>query len=124
MPVAVSHDILAPAERVWTVITDTRLWTAWGPSVTAVDTPTRFIYGGCTGRIRTRVGLWLDFEITEFEEGRYWAWRVARVPATGHRVAARDKGSSTLTFEVPIVAAPYALVCRAACQRIARIAEA
>lgn len=115
-------DITAPARVVWSILTDTTLWPEWGPSVRAVDAPSRFVSPGMRGRVRTAVGLWLPFEISELDPGRRWAWRVAGLPATGHRVEALTLGTCRAVFEVPRWAAPYALVCRVALARIARVA--
>lgn len=82
----VGQDIDAPANKVWRILIDTEAWPDWGPSVQAVQAPTRFISAGVRGRIRTLVGLWLPFEVTDWEPGRYWGWRVAGLGATGHRV--------------------------------------
>jgi hypothetical protein len=62
----------------------------------------------------------LPFAISTFEPGARWSWRVAGVPATGHRVEPTSDGCR-IVFEVPIVAAPYAAVCRVALRRLARL---
>ena len=83
----VTESISAPAAIAWTLLTDTRAWPHWGPSVRAVDAPARFITAGMRGRVQTTPGPWLPFEITDWEEGTYWRWRVGGIPATGHRVS-------------------------------------
>ena len=123
MPVATTMNITAPAACVWSILTDTRAWPEWGPSVIEVQCTRRFITAGSRGRVRTALGLWLPFEISDYDDGRYWSWRVAGTPATGHRVEARGENSSALSFEVPTLAAPYLLVCRIACRRIRDMAE-
>ena len=115
-------DIAAPARVVWSILTDTTMWPEWGPSVRAVDAPSRFVGLGMHGRVRTAVGLWVPFSISELDLGRRWAWRVAGLPATGHRVEALTPGTCRAVFEVPLWAAPYAVVCNVALRRIARIA--
>jgi hypothetical protein len=119
----VAADIAAPARVVWSILTDTTQWPTWGPSVRAVDAPSRFVHAGMRGRVRTAVGLWLPFSISELEDGRRWAWRVAGLPATGHRVEPLSGNACRAVFEIPRWAAPYALVCRVALGRIARIAQ-
>ncbi|WP_142856964.1 SRPBCC family protein [Salinigranum halophilum] len=123
---AVSRVVDAPAERVWDVLTDTTRWDEWGPSVAAVDCPTRYVHEGVTGRVRiSRTGLWVPFEIDSYVDGgetKRWTWRVARVPATGHRVDALGE-QCRVTFEVPLVAAGYVPVCRRALDRLARLVE-
>jgi uncharacterized protein YndB with AHSA1/START domain len=123
---AVSRVVDASAGRVWDVLTDTTRWDEWGPSVAAVDCPTRYVHEGVTGRVRvSRTGLWVPFEIDSYvdgEETKRWTWRVARVPATGHRVDALGE-QCRVTFEVPLVAAGYVPVCRRALDRLARLVE-
>jgi hypothetical protein len=118
----VSRAIDAPADVVWTLLTDTRWWPVWGPSVGAVevDGDDRTIREGTTGRVRV-AGTLVPFRIDRCRDRR-WTWRVADVPATGHRVEAVD-GRSRAAFEVPLLAAPYAVVCARALRTIARLAE-
>jgi hypothetical protein len=117
----VSREIAADRETVWDVLTDTEQWPEWGPSVTAVDSSQRYIAAGTTGRVRLPGGLWVPFEITECADYR-WGWRVARVPATGHRVEVTSDGCR-VGFELPLYGAVYAPVCRRALARIERLVE-
>lgn len=119
----IATEILAPVEDVWTLLIDTQRWPEWGPTVRAVESPERFIRLGTKGWVRTPLGFWVPFEITEFEPLRQWRWRVVGVPATGHRVEALGDGRTRLVFELPAIAFPYAAVCRIAGLRIARMAE-
>ena len=119
----VEKRIAAPPELVWTILVDTDLWPRWGPSVRRVDCPQRLIATGVRGRIQTAPGLWLPFEITVFEPGRYWHWRVASIPATGHRLQDLGEQGCRVSFEIPFGAFPYAAVCRLALSRIERLAE-
>jgi uncharacterized protein YndB with AHSA1/START domain len=118
----VAAELDAPAERVWELIAETARWPEWGPSVVAVDPPAARVAPGLRGRVRTPAGFSVPFEITEVEPGRAWRWRVAGVAATGHRVEGLGDGRCRVVFEVPRWAAPYALVCRIALRRIARLA--
>lgn len=118
----VSMATAAPCHEVWALLTDTRRWPEWGPSVRAVECAPPVIGPGSTGRVLTALGVWLPFEVSEWAEGRRWSWRVAGVPATGHRVEPLPDKGCRIVFEVPLVAAPYAFVCRMAAARIARIA--
>lgn len=108
---------------VWDLFVDTTRWVEWGPSVTAVDVPEDRLRAGSRGRVRGPGGLWVPFEVTEFSEGHRWAWKVAGVPTTTHSVEAAPGGCSA-AFGVPAIAAPYALVCRAALRRIDALARA
>lgn len=104
------------------MLTETRYWPLWGPSVHAVDPADAAIAAGSTGRVLTAAGLWLDYEITGFEAHRFWTWRVAGIAATGHRLD--DENSHIrVVFELPLWAIAYWPVCRIAAIRIARLAE-
>ena len=96
-------------------------WSDWGPSVRAVVSPTERIALGTRGTIETIVRARLSFEITEFEPGRSWSWRVGGVDATTHTVEA-VAGGTRVTFGVPALAAPYVLVCVLALRRIEHLA--
>lgn len=113
----------APPERAWEILTDTMVWPEWGPSVRAVRHPSRFIGPDSRGHIQTPLGLWLPFRVTEFDEGQSWAWKVAGIPATGHRVEALGPGRCRVAFEVPLLALPYLTVCSRALKHIAALAE-
>jgi hypothetical protein len=119
----VSRIIHADAGRVWEVIIDTRTWSKWGPSVKNVELPSIYISQGACGHVQTAVGLWLPFMITDFEPGAYWAWKVGRIQATGHKVEPLNSASCRLTFEVPNWGVPYALVCWLALRKIAVLVE-
>ena len=103
---------------VWDLITDTTQWPRWGPTVKRVQFPERFIRKGSSGQVLTAFGIWLPFVIDEYEHASFWSWKVATIKATGHRVQASETGGCYLWFEVPMVAAPYALVCQMALGRI------
>ena len=109
-----------PSARLWRLITDTRTWPVWGPSIRGVDCKDRFICAGSSGRIHTSVGIWVPFIVGSFEPESYWDWRVAGVPATGHRVESVGSNRCRLTFTVPAWAFAYGLVCRLALLRIDR----
>jgi len=121
--ISVSRFIPIAPEVVWELFVDTSRWPQWGPSVTAVDLPEVRIRAGSRGRVRGPGGVWVPFEVTAFDEGRHWAWKVAGIPTTTHSVAPAP-GGCTAAFGVPVIAAPYALVCRVALERIERLATA
>ncbi len=77
---------------------------------------------GSRGWILTAPGIALPFRVTAYEEGCSWAWKVAGIPATGHRVIPRGSSACRVVFELPLFAAPYAAVCRRACRNLARLA--
>lgn len=116
----VARVLAAAPAAAWQVLTDLDAWPHWGPSVTAAETTdgARRLTPGARGRVRTPAGIWIPFVVTALEPGHRWSWRVAGVPATGHRVEPHPEGCRVV-FEVPVLAAPYALVCRVALGRIA-----
>ena len=118
---AFSKRLDVPANRVWRLITDTRTWPVWGPSVRRVDCKDRYVHAGSSGRILTAVGIWVPFVVGAFEPESYWDWRVAGVAATGHRVESIGQNRCRLSFTVPAWAFGYGLVCRLALMRIDRL---
>jgi hypothetical protein len=139
--IEVSRRIARPADVCWELLTDTARWPEWGPSLRAAecDDGGRFIERGTTGRVQLSVPgkPWAPFEITSCEDYR-WTWTVGapashalrnvldaapRVSATGHRVEPIGETACRVVFEVPPLAAGYALVCRRALGRLARLAD-
>jgi hypothetical protein len=122
-PLTTAVEIRVPAVAAWELLIDTLRWPEWGPSVVRVDCADRFIGPGTVGRVQTALGLWLSFQITKFTAGQYWHWRVAGIPATGHRVESIGPNICRVVFEVPVLAGPYLIICRLAAQRIKAILE-
>ncbi len=117
----VASTLDVPAAAAWRLLTDTHAWPQWGPSVRAVDAPQRIISAGTRGRAQTTPSVWLPFEITDWEEGRAWAWHVGGIPATGHRVTTVTESSCRVAFTIPRLAPFYVPVCRIALRRIASL---
>lgn len=117
----IQREIAVPAAGAWELLADVERWAEWGPSVTAAELDGDRLTAGATGRIRTVVGVWLPFEITSYDDGAQWGWRVAGIPATDHRVRPVTDDRCVVGFGVPPLAAPYALVCRRALATIDRI---
>ena len=113
----------ASAATAWTLLTDTHAWPHWGPTVRAVDCPTRFIEAGSCGRVQTRVGLWLPFRVTGWERNTFWSWKVAGIGATGHAVSPVTGDSCMVTFTLPAWAPLYLPVCHAALVRLDQLAR-
>jgi hypothetical protein len=113
----VERVVPADADTVWAVLTDTERWPAWGLSVSAVRSPDRYVHAGATGTVQVLGGPWIPYEIETCTEYR-WTWRVARIPATGHRVESVADGTR-VCFEVPLLALGYVPVCWHALARIA-----
>lgn len=121
--IIVARAIHADCEALWDLITDTTRWLEWGPSISQVRCQDRHLQKGSRGHVRTVLGFWAPFIISEWEDGCYWSWRVFGIRATGHRVESIGPTQSRLVFEVPIYAAPYAIICFLAAKRIAHILE-
>jgi Polyketide cyclase / dehydrase and lipid transport len=119
----VERDVGAPPNRVWDILVDLDAWPQWGPTVAGAKlTDTGRLVLGSRGKIRLPLGVWLPFEVTEFEEGRFWAWEVAGVRATRHEVRPAE-GGCRVAFAVPLWAPAYLPVCAIALERIARMAR-
>jgi hypothetical protein len=119
----VSRAVDAPPERCWDLLRDTERWPEWGPSLAAVESPTRYVEPGLAGRVKPVVGPWLPFRVTAVADRR-WTWRVAGVPATGHRVEAGPTPTQCrVAIEVPPLAFPYVPVCVLALSRLAALAS-
>ncbi len=139
---AVDARLAVAPETAWDALIDTERWPAWGPSVTDVDCDDRRVLTGSTGRVRLPGGVWVPFRVTHLA-GRRWTWRVARIPATGHRVESVDGGVTDgdgdgtgaggddaseedecrVVFEVPPLAAGYVPVCRRALGDLANLLD-
>ncbi len=118
-----SIEVQASAAAAWELLTDTRRWSQWGPSVVAAGCDPPVIGPDSVGWVQTAVGVRLPFRITRFDQGRSWSWQVAGIPATGHRVEALGPHRCRVCFEVPFWAAPYVAVCWLAAKRIKHILE-
>lgn len=116
-------EIGVPASAAWNLLIDTWRWPEWGPSVSKVYSPSRYIGHGTVGRVRTIVGLWLPFKVTLFSPPIFWSWEVAGIAATGHRVEDLGPERCRVVFVVPFIAMPYLLVCRMAANRIRALLE-
>ncbi len=121
--IEIGQVIDAPSDDIWRIMTDTHLWPRWGPSVRNVECADRHIKAGSTGRVQLLSGFWVRFVIIDFDERRYWSWRVLGARATGHRVEPLSTTRCQASFEIPIFTAPYVVVCKVALNRIRKLAE-
>lgn len=110
----VEREIAVPAGEAWALLVDVERWPEWGPSVSDAGLDGDALGLGATGWVRTAVGVRVPFEITSFEDGEEWGWKVAGIPATDHRVRPVTDDRCVVGFGVPPLVAPYALVCRRA----------
>jgi hypothetical protein len=120
---AVGRDVNVAPDVAAEALRDTHGWPDWGPAISAVESDDRYVTRGTTGRVRVG-GAWVPFRVTACN-GRRWEWRVAGLPATGHRVDSYAGGPerSRVVIEVPAVAAWYVPVCRRALDRFAALVE-
>jgi hypothetical protein len=118
-----SRHIDAHADIVWRILTDLDAWPVWGPTVARADMDGDQLRLGARGRVWTPVGVPLPFEITDFEAGRSWAWKVAGVPATHHGVEPAGHGAR-VWMSAPVWAPAYLPVLAVAVRRIDGLAMA
>ena len=121
--ITVKRELRASPESAWDLLTDTTKWRWWGPTVRSVTCSDRYIRKGSSGKVRTPIGLWFPFSITEYEHENYWTWKVAGIQATGHRLIQLNTDFSIVAFELPLSWMPYVIVCWIALKRMARILE-
>ena len=119
--ISVSRHYHASPQMACQLLTDTILWPLWGPTVQDVSCSERFIRKGSEGKVLTPIGLWVPFLITEYDDLRFWGWKVAGIRATGHRLIAYDENSCRVVFELPYWWLPYAIVCRRAATNMAKL---
>jgi uncharacterized protein YndB with AHSA1/START domain len=118
--VEVARRMQASPASAWRVLSEPASWPSWGPTVRAVEADDEVLHTGSTGRVQTAVGVWVPFKVTEVDPGHRWTWRVAGIPATGHRVEP-DPDGCRVVFEVPTWGLAYAAVCEVALRRIERL---
>ena len=117
-----SAEIDAPAATLWALLTDLDVWPQWGPSVRHASVEGGALATGARGKVVTSVGLSLPFQVTTFEPGFQWAWKVSGLDATSHRVEPLGPDRCRVGFGVGWPAAPYLAVCRIALRRLERLA--
>lgn len=118
-------EVESPADAAWEVLVDLDRWPEWGPTVTEArtDTGARRLTEGASGAVRTAVGVWVPFEVTTWQEGEAWGWRVAGIPATEHRVESMGPSRARVGMGVPRWAPAYIVVVAIALRRVARAAR-
>ena len=117
------RDIAAPAAVVWELLSRPEHWPDWGPTVTDADVVGERLEAGASGTVRTVFGIPLRFTITSYEPGVSWAWKVAGVEATDHRVEPLGPERCRVSIGVPWPAAPYLVVCQAGVRRLDTMAH-
>jgi hypothetical protein len=119
----IHRDIDAPPDIVWGLLTNPNKWSVWGPTVRSADLQGQPLSVGATGTVTTVLGLDAAFEVTAFEQGARWAWKVAGIPATDHTVEPLAPNRCRAGIAVPWPAAPYLAVCRIALRRLDDLAN-
>ena len=119
----IRREVDAPAAVLWRLLTDLDRWPEWGPTVRRAVLDDVQFQRGATGTVSTVAGIDLGFEITDFDEGSSWGWKVAGVPATHHSVEPLDADRCRVGFGVPLIAAPYLAVCDVALRRLDTMAS-
>jgi uncharacterized protein YndB with AHSA1/START domain len=115
----VDRSVPVPPSAVWKLLVDLDAWPKWGPTIrhAQLDPPLTELALHATGKVQTTLSIAIPFTISEYDPGRQWAWRVAGVPATRHRVEPLGDGAK-VTFSVPWWSAAYLTVCAVALRRI------
>ncbi len=118
----VDRVIAAPPEAVWQLLVDLHAWPQWGPPIrrAELDRPFDQLERHATGHVYTWLPVGLPFVVSEFEPDRYWAWTVAGLPATSHRVDPVAQGTRA-TIALPWWSAPYLSVCAVALRRMEKM---
>ena len=96
--------IEAPPERVWEVTRDVERWPEWTPTVTSVGLVGEGPFGlGSVARIRQPLQPESEWVVTEYAEGRRFAWETRRrgLRMTGtHDLSAEGSGTrNTLSLD-------------------------
>ncbi|TVS77866.1 SRPBCC family protein [Mycobacterium helveticum] len=114
--------VAAPPAAVWALLVDLDAWPQWGPTIrrARLDEPHTELGLRATGTVQTSLLVAVPFVVTEFDPGRHWAWKVAGVPATHHRVDPVGDGAR-VSIAVPWWSAPYLTVCSVAVRRIQKM---
>jgi hypothetical protein len=119
----VSRTMAVRPEAAWDVLTDLAAWPQWGPSIQRAElAEAEPLRRGARGTVWAAVGVPLPFEITEYDDGRRWAWKVAGITGTAHTVEPHGNGCR-VTFGVPVWAPIYLTVCALALKRIEDLAS-
>jgi hypothetical protein len=120
--VASTIAISASPDQIWPFLAEFDRWPQWGISISAVESEAQQIASGVTGRVRTRLGLWLPFTINRVDAHSFWDWTVAGVRATEHYLNPRS-GYTQVGFTAPWLVAPYTLAMNASLRKLKQLVE-
>jgi uncharacterized protein YndB with AHSA1/START domain len=110
MECSVATDIQAPAERVWSLLTDAPGMTAWNSTLTSIEGPIE-LGGTVKMRVPEAPGRTFTPKVTHFEANRMMEWREGNPLFLGVRTyrltPAQDGGSTrfemTEVFSGPLL---------------------
>lgn len=112
----------APADVAWEFLVDPEFWPLWGPSVRAAQIDGDRMAAGARGTVTTVARFAVPFEITNFDDGIRWAWKIVGVEATDHTVEPIGSNRCRVGIGVPWPAAPYLAICKVGLSRLERLA--
>ena len=119
----VRRTISEPSHKVWEILTNTKYWPIWGPSIQSVAPSDTKIILGTQGSVKTILGFHVTFVITKFKEQNVWDWDTCGLPVTGHTIRPINSQCTEVIFDLPVLLAPYALFCWIALRKINRHAS-
>lgn len=114
--------------RSWQRYVRPELWSTWSPQISRVDCDDEEIVTGSHGRVHSRLGVAVDFDVTAVDRLTYsWSWRVqaplgVRV-SLQHSLFRAGRGTrTTLELDGPApVLLGYAPVAKLALHRLLRV---
>ena len=120
---SVRRTISEPKQEVWELLTNTKYWPIWGPSIQSVNPSHTRISLGTKGSVKTILGFNVNFVITKFEDHDVWNWDTSGLSITGHTIRPINPQCTEVIFDLPVLLAPYALFCWIALRKINRHAS-
>ena len=100
----VQREIAAPAEAIWSVMTDVEAWPEWTQSITSAERLDDADFGlGSRVRIRQPKLPAVVWRVSEFEPARYFAWEASGGgihSVAGNRIEPAGAGRSRVTLSV------------------------
>ena len=98
----------APADKVWTIWSDTSTWGEWNPNVSTMELQGPFATGSIA-TMNTKAGQHHKMRIVDVEPGRFFALETNVIPGTTfrfncrvERVGAETKISQTVEVKGPL----------------------
>jgi uncharacterized membrane protein len=102
----IAIEIVAPASRVWMVLTDVESWPLWTPSVTSVVRLDKGALAvGSRVRIKSPKTATAVWTVSEFRPEESFTWQSSRpglLITAGHHVHSREAEAVTLTLTLDL----------------------